>query len=292
MNEYETKMIPSLYKEISNYAYMEYIGISTESILTENNVTVCVASKDRKESFKRLSDSINIICPKIVLTQGEVYNIPGWAEFNEAAGGILPSYMEMIKYYPNLPKEQCTTNNSLSWARNEVILQCNTDWIFCIDDDFVLSGDWFKYCVDVQQASQSPIVMHNFGAFVMHKETFYNSIMSIDERYINGSSGCEDEDFFARWLESGTKMVIGFNKEHTFDSTKRGSSTGYDHFTHIQGTIGGCRTPDPIGFDNQTWHWTKWSRSLEDTGIQTRPPFKGWIKRNIEKEIDWIKEYH
>jgi len=289
--EYEQKMFPGLYKESANYAYIEYPGGSTWKKATKDNITICVTSKNRLEDFKRLVESLKIDCPKIVLTQGIEYNIPGWTEINIKSDDILPAYVIMKDKF-NLNQTSCTTKNSLSWARNEVMSHVKTEWVICFDDDFSVKEDWLDYYIEVQNHSGSAIVMHNFGAWMVNYKMMRGIVGGIDERYINGSSGCEDEDFFARWIESGLKMIIGFNKEHTFDSTLRGSSTGYDSFTHHRSKSGGCRTADAMCFDNQQWHWTKWSQSSNPTGIQTRPPFKGWVKRNIQEEIDWIGDYH
>lgn len=290
ITEFEIKMKPGKYITTSKYAYINYNGILIDSKLNKNNYTVCITSKNRKDNFIRLSNTLNIDCPKILLTQDECYNIPNWEEYNITENNILPAYNYMTRY--NINKDHCSTKNSLSWARNEVMSKTKTEWIICFDDDFTVKEDWLDYYIDVQNHSMSSCVMNNFGAFVLHYPTMRKYVYGIDERYINGSSGCEDEDFFARWIESGLNMVIGFNKEHTFDSSIRGSSTGYDSFIHHRSKTGGCRTTDYMNFNNQIWHWDKWSLTNENTGIQTRPPFKGWVKRNIQEEIDWIGDFH
>lgn len=289
---YEHKMMPGKYRKVDDYAYIEYSGDTIPATLADKkDVTICVVSKNRKEQFNRLSNSIGDGYSKILITQGEEYNISGWNEYNISKTDILPAYYELSKYF-TLNKEACNIRNSLSWARNEALSHVKSEWVACFDDDFVMTkNDWFDYYKSVQNHSKTPIVMNNFGAWIAHFPTLRKKIKCIDERYINGSSGSEDEDMFARWIEANLMMVIGFNKDHTFDSTWRGSSTGYNTFRHLRDTKNGCRSKDMIGFDNQKWHWTKWKRVSSDTGIQTRPPFKGWVKRSIHDEIDWIGDY-
>lgn len=289
--QYEQKMFPGKYKETEHFSYIEYYGNHCTDLVSIDKLTICVTSKNRYNDFKRLSESLKFDGPKLVLTQGVAYNEPGWLEINVQSDDILPAY-PIIKDRFGLSSSGCTLKNSLSWARNEIMSRAKTPWIICFDDDFSVKEDWLQYYIEVQNQSRSPIVMHNFGAFMLHYPTMRSTVYGIDERYINGSSGCEDEDFFARWLEANNMMVVGFNKEHTFDSTLRGSSTGYDSFTHHRSKTGGCRTVDPMGFDNQQWHWTKWHQTNIENGIQTRPPFKGWVERMVQEEIDWIGDYH
>lgn len=293
MNElYEQKMTPAKYVDTGSYACMHYDGITIPEKLTKENVTVCVASKNRLQDFKNLSNTIKLQNKKLV-TQGERYDVPGWVEKNITDDDILPAYAHLAPMFPHIDKTTCTAKHSFTWAKNEVFTMAETEWIATFDDDFVLGEDWLDYYIDVQNFTSSPIVMNNFGAFVFHYPTFRKYLMSIDERYINGTTGHEDEDFFARWIESGLKMVVGFNRNHKFeDDSWRGSSTGYNSFVHKRSMSGGCRSSNVMNFNNRDWHLTKWSFVNENTGVQTRPPFKGWVRRNIKEEIDWIGDYH
>lgn len=292
IENYESKMTPAKYVDTGKYACMKYNGVTIPQKLTKNNVTVCVASKDRLDDFKRLSDTITNVTKKKLVTQGVEYKLNGWDERHISESSLVPAYHYMSTRFPGLNKEACTTQHSFTWAKNEVFTMADTEWIATFDDDFVLGEDWLDYYIDVQNFTESPIVMNNFGAFVFHYPTFREALKSIDERYINGTTGHEDEDFFARWIESGLMMVVGFNRDHTFDSSWRGSATGYNAFHHMRSMNGGCRSANVMNFNNATWHQTKWTFTSEDTGIQTRPPFKGWVKRNVTEEIDWIDEFH
>ena len=297
-------------------------GASCPVELRADNATVAILSRNRRQYLSDLLRNIDETGPKelgrvVVLNNSEDDSaelvrkqFPHWRvadlrddSYPEEPPGLvwlkknrpelLPKPLEKVG-----PPSGWTAPRSIGWLRNRLLLECEREFVVEFDDDFAVKPGWWEYYVRFQREYGAHAVMNNFGAFVMAL-TVPRQIGWIDERFL-GSHGCEDNDYAARISEARVRWVLGFNRDHDWRSAEqgnpRGSMTGADYFVHRYALLSGGYSArrdeaarDPIRASwNQVWFVAKWEETREDTGVFSRPPFRGaFLRRKVQEEPDW-----